>query len=130
MFTNSEKLIEFGIAAPINIMMVFILSLTILPIISSFTPQPKERHLKHLDRKFARGIISTVLHLTQYKRKWVYGVSIFLVAIGFYGVSKIKTTGNLTSDLPDNDPLKKDMMFLEKNFGGSIPFEIMINYKK
>ena len=130
MFTNSEKLIEFGIAAPINIMMVFVLSLTILPIISSFTPQPKERHLKHLDRKFARGFISKVLYLTQYKRKWVYGVSIFLVAIGFYGVSKIKTTGNLTSDLPDNDPLKKDMMFLEKNFGGSIPFEIMINYKK
>jgi len=129
-FTNSEKLTEFGIAASVNIMMVFFLSLTILPIISSFTPQPKERHLKHLDRKFARGIIQTVLHLTQFKRKWVYGVSIVLVIIGFFGISKIKTTGNLTSDLPKNDPLKLDMQFLENNFGGSIPFEIMINYKK
>lgn len=130
MFTNSEKLIEFGIAAPINILMVFFLSITILPIISSFTPQPKERHLMHLDRKFARSLINIFLHLTQYKRKWVYGVTIVLVLIGFYGVSKIKTTGNLTSDFPDNDPLKKDMKFLENQFGGSIPFEIMINYKK
>ncbi len=129
-FTNSDKLTEFGIAASVNIMMVFFLSVTILPIISSFTPQPKERHLKHLDRKFARGIIQTVLHLTQFKRKWVYGVSIILLIIGFFGVSKIKTTGNLTSDLPKNDPLKLDMQFLEKNFGGSIPFEIMINYRK
>ena len=128
-FTNSEKLMEFGIAASVNIMMVFVLSLTILPIISSFSPQPKARHLKHLDRKFARGIIGSVLYVTQYKRNWVYAVSIILVAIGFYGITKIKTTGNLTSDLPSKDPLKLDMMFLEKNFGGSIPFEIMINYK-
>lgn len=128
-FTNSEKLMEFGIAASINILMVFVLSLTILPIISSFTPQPKERHLKHLDRKFARGIINSVLYVTQYKRNWVYAVSIVFVIIGFFGISKIKTTGNLTSDLPSKDPLKLDMMFLEKNFGGSIPFEIMINYK-
>lgn len=129
-FTSSEKLIEFGLAASINIMLVFILSITILPIICSFTPQPQARHLKHLDRKLAQGIINSVLFLSQYKRNWIYAVCMGIVIFGLVGISKIKTTGNLTSDLPDSDPLKNDMMFLEKNFGGSIPFEIIINYKK
>jgi predicted RND superfamily exporter protein len=39
--TNSTKLMQFGITASINIMMVFILSMTILPIIVSFTKTSK-----------------------------------------------------------------------------------------
>ncbi|MDO7612643.1 MAG: MMPL family transporter, partial [Crocinitomicaceae bacterium] len=41
---------------------------------------------------------------------------------------KIEATGNLTGDLPKDDPISKDVKFLEKHFGGSIPFEMMIEY--
>ena len=36
-FTNSEKLVRFGIAASANIMLVFIISICILPIFASFS---------------------------------------------------------------------------------------------
>jgi predicted RND superfamily exporter protein len=127
-FTNSEKLIEFGLAASMNIMMVFILSLCILPILSSFFKPPKTRHLKHLDRKFATGMINFILFITQKKRTVIYLVTIAIVAISVYGMSKIIATGNLTGDLPKSDNILQDVKFLESNFGGSIPFEIMIHY--
>ncbi len=127
-FTNSEKLIEFGLAASMNIMMVFILSLCILPILSSFFKPPKTRHLKHLDRKFATGMINFILFITQKKRTVIYLVTIAIVAISVYGMSKIIATGNLTGDLPQSDNILQDVKFLESNFGGSIPFEIMIHY--
>jgi len=127
-FTNSEKLIEFGLAASMNIMMVFILSLCILPILSSFFKQPKTRHLKHLDRKFATGMINFILFITQKKRTVIYLVTIAIVTISVYGMSKIIATGNLTGDLPQSDNILQDVKFLESNFGGSIPFEIMIHY--
>ncbi len=127
-FTNSEKLIEFGLAASMNIMMVFILSLCILPILSSFFKPPKNRHLKHLDRKFATGMINFILFITQKRRTVIYLVTVAIVAISVFGMSKIIATGNLTGDLPQSDNILRDVKFLESNFGGSIPFEIMINY--
>jgi len=129
-FTNSEKLMEFGIAASVNIMMVFILSICILPIFASFSKPPKQRHLKHLDRKFATGLIDFIVKITQYRRNTIFIVSGIIVAISIYGLTKIKATGNLTGDLPKNDQILLDVKFMEKHFGGSIPFEIMVSYKE
>ena len=129
-FTNSEKLMEFGIAASVNVMMVFVISITILPIIVSFSKAPKERHLKHLDRKFATGMIRGILFLTEKKRPWIYASTLLIIIIAGIGISSIKATGNLTGDLPKDDPILKDVQFIEKHFGGSIPFEMMINYKE
>ncbi|MEY3439199.1 MAG: hypothetical protein RL265_1784 [Bacteroidota bacterium] len=129
-FTNSEKLMEFGLSASMNILMVFILSICILPIFVSFSKSPKERHLKHLDRKFATGLISTVIHLAQFKRRWVYGVTILILLISVAGMVQIKATGNVTGDLPKDDQILLDVQYIEKHFGGAIPFEVMINYKE
>jgi predicted RND superfamily exporter protein len=52
-----------------------------------------------------------------------------LVAISIAGLGKIKVTGNLTDDLPLNDPIVKDLKFLQSKFGGAVPFEIMVHYR-
>ena len=109
-FTNSEKLMEFGLSASMNILMVFILSICILPIFVSFSKSPKERHLKHLDRKFATGLISTVIHLAQFKRRWVYGVTIVILLVSVAGMVQINATGNVTGDLPKDDQILLDAL--------------------
>ena len=129
-FTNSEKLFEFGVTASLNVMMVFLLSICILPIILSFSKKPKERHLKHLDRKFATGLIRSILFLTQHRRTAVYLTTLAIVIISIIGLVQIKATGNITGDLPQDDPILTDLKFVEKHFGGSIPFEVMIAYKE
>lgn len=129
-FTNSEKLMEFGLAASVNIMMVFVLSICILPIFASFSKPPKQRHLKHLDRKFANGIIDFIIRITQHNKKAIFIFSGVIIALSIYGLTKIKATGNLTGDLPKGDQILLDVKFMEKHFGGSIPFEIMVSYKE
>ena len=60
---------EFGIAASTNIMLVFIISICILPIFASFSKRPKTRHLKHLDRKIATGmsnLLSTIPRIEEH----------------------------------------------------------------
>jgi uncharacterized protein len=128
-FTNSEKLTEFGIVASINIIVVFLLSITIIPIITSSSKSPKKRHLNHLDRKFAANFLERLIYLTLNKRNWVYSSTIIIVTFSIIGLFKMKATGNITGDLPKDDPILKDVQFLEKHFGGAIPFEIIINYK-
>jgi predicted RND superfamily exporter protein len=50
--------------------------------------------------------------------------------IGAYGITRLKTTGNIVDDISKKDPLYKDLMFFEKHFKGVMPFEISIDSKK
>ena len=129
-FTNSEKLAEFGTSASINIMMVFILSISIIPIVFSIAKPPKPRHLKHLEKNFSKGVVERLVVLATTKRKQVYIFTVLIIGLCGWGVSKMQATGNLTSDLPESDPILKDVEFIQENFGGAVPFELLIDYKK
>lgn len=129
-FTSSDKLAQFGIISSLNIMVVFVLSICIMPIIASYSKPPKPRHLKHLYKVYSKGFIEYVVILVSNYRRLIYIGSIVVVAISIYGMTKIISTGNVTSDLPKDDPILLDLKFIEKNFGGSIPFELTINYKE
>jgi predicted RND superfamily exporter protein len=129
-FTNSEKLAEFGTSASINIMMVFVLSICIIPIVFSIAKPPKPRHLKHLEKTFSKGVVEKLVVLATTKRKQVYIVTGVILALCVWGVTKMEATGNLTSDLPESDPILKDIEFIQENFNGAVPFEVLVDYKK
>ncbi len=129
-FTNSDKLIQFGIIASINIMALFILSITIIPILVSWNKLPKARHLKHLQNKYTSILLDKFIRLSTHKRPLVYTVTAILIAVSLVGLSKVEATGNLTGDLPEGDAILEDVNFISEHFGGAIPFEIMVEYKE
>jgi len=129
-FTNSERLSEFGLIASINILFVFVLSITILPIVLSYSKIPKPKHLKHLEKQWLHYTVEKLETLTLNKRKWVFIGSGVVVTIAIIGTLQIQATGNITGDLPQNDPITNDLHFIQDNFGGSIPFDILLDTKK
>jgi hypothetical protein len=129
-FTDSVILREFGIVASINIMMVFVISIIIIPVVYSFGRKPKKRHYSHLEKHWLNGFVNGLTHLVQNYRVQVYIVSALLSIAGFYGATLIITTGNLTEEFKENDPLLTDLRFLETNFGGAVPVEIVIDTKR
>ena len=128
--TNSVILKEFGVVASINVMMVFVISIVLIPIYYSFARAPKERHYKHLEKRWIKGFIDWLIRTTMYHRKWVYTALIGLLIIAFYGVTKIYTTGNLSEEFKKSDPVYKDLHFLEDKFNGMVPLELVIDTKK
>ena len=128
--TNSETLQEFGVVASFNILAIFLLSLLIIPIYFSFSTAPKKRHTRHLEKKWINSLIGYLSFLVQYKRKQIYLVTGVLIVIGFFGIIQLKTTGNITDDLAKDQALYKDLKFLEKNFGGVMPLEVLVDTKK
>ena len=128
--TNSETLQEFGVVASLNILAIFLFSLLIIPIYFSFSTAPKKRHTRHLEKKWINSLIGYLSFLVQYKRKQIYLVTGVLIVIGFFGIIQLKTTGNITDDLPKDQALYKDLKFLEKNFGGVMPLEVLVDTKK
>jgi predicted RND superfamily exporter protein len=130
LFTSSEKFYEFGMISTINIMLCYVVSLCLVPILASFVRNTPERHLKHLDRKLAVGFMDKLVFITAFKRGWVYAITILITIVSAIGIFKMNVTGNITGDLPKKDPMLKDIHFMEKNFGGAVPFEVMISYKE
>lgn len=129
-FTYSEILREFGVIASINIILLFILSIILVPIFYSYLPDPRERHVKHLEKKWLNRAIEGLVRIASSYRPAVFIVTILVVLFGLYGISKMHTTGNIVDDLPQNDPVLMDLQYFEKNFGGVMPFEIVIDAKR
>lgn len=129
-FTQSSILVEFGIVAFVNIMILFVLSIFMIPAILSVLPPPKKSQMRHLDRKGLNKIVDGLIHVISFHRTKVYWASIALVTISLYGLSLMTTTGNLTDDLPQDDPVIQDLHYVEDNFRGVMPFEIGIDALK
>jgi predicted RND superfamily exporter protein len=55
--TRSAILKEFGIVAGINIMLLFFISFILIPIVLSYLPVPKERHMRYLENKWLTAIL-------------------------------------------------------------------------
>ena len=80
-FTKSNLLREFGVIASINIIWVFVLALCIIPIIFSYLPKPKERHTKHLEKRWVERVIGWLLLWVNNYRRAIYIITgIILVA--------------------------------------------------
>ncbi len=128
--TSNELLIEFGIIASINILVTYLLSLFLLPILFSFFPVPSQKHMKHLEKGPISKIVDRVIAIVINKRPVIYVITITAVVGGLIGITMLKTTGNVVDDISKKDKLYKDMIFLEKNFKGVMPLEITINTHK
>lgn len=127
---KSDILRQFGIIASLNIMGLFILSLLLIPIIFSFTGPPSSKHLRHLEGRFVNIIIEKLIVITREHRKAVYFTTIFIVGLGLWGVTWIKSSGYMVDDIPHHDPVYVDLKFFEKNFQGLMPLEIMIDTRQ
>ncbi len=129
-FTSNAMLKEFGIVASINVMVEYMMSITLIPIIFSFWAPPKTKHVQHLENKNVNFLIEKVKTLVFTKRKLIYIITGVFVIGCIYGISRMKTSGKVVDDIRTSDPIYKDLKFFEKNFHGVMPFEISIDTKK
>ncbi|HSR38625.1 MAG TPA: MMPL family transporter, partial [Phnomibacter sp.] len=79
--TESALLKEFGIVAGINIMVIFFISLIMIPVVLSYVQPPKERHTRYLRNKFLENLLVRVEYWVLQRRKLVYAITgVVLVA--------------------------------------------------
>jgi predicted RND superfamily exporter protein len=130
MFTQSILLVEFGLVASINILLLFVFSLCLIPIFFSLIREPKEKNIQHLELVWMRKIMEFLAHIVEERRPVIYAVTLVLIIIAGYGMSKIESTGNLVDDLPKDHFVLEDLGFFEEHFTGVMPFEITVDAKK
>ena len=128
--TGNKILVEFGVTASISILVAYLLTLFLVPIIFSYLPDPKYRHVQHLEYSNVNKIIRMIVHVVEHRRNTLYIVMGVVVLTGLSGLFFLKTTGRIVDDISRRDTLYKDLIFIEKNFGGVMPLEVVVDTEK
>ncbi|WP_434037062.1 efflux RND transporter permease subunit [Formosa sp. 4Alg 33] len=128
--TESTLLKEFGIVASLSIVSIFILCLLIIPVLYSFLPYPKERHLEHLNRRWINSFVGWMERMVRHRRITIYITSIILLIVSIIGIYQIKISGSLLEDMPQKTAFFRDIEFFEQEFDGIMPLELMIDTQR
>ncbi|HMI67732.1 MAG TPA: efflux RND transporter permease subunit, partial [Cyclobacteriaceae bacterium] len=128
--TSIPILREFGIVAGINIMVLFMVSLIMIPSIFSWLPAPEPKHLRHLNFKILGKFVAWLDLIVHRHRIFIYGMSIALAAISVVGMMRLHSVSFIVDDVPEDSQIKKDLKFLETNFSGIMPLEIVVDTGK
>lgn len=130
MITGNDLLFEFGLVTSINVVTVYLLTLVVVPIVYSFMPLPKEKHLNHLSKNYISNLLDKVEYIVKNKRKAIYYIYALLLIFSIIGVTQMKVSGSLIGEMPKTASFFKDILFFEKEFNGVMPLEIMIDTQR
>jgi predicted RND superfamily exporter protein len=129
-FTDTLPLEQFGVVAFLSVFSVFVISLTLIPVLFSFLKAPSLKQTKHLESKFMLGVVDWIHHMVFNRPKRIYYFALMLVAVSVYGIFKLTPLVYMVDDIRKEDPLYKDLMFIQNNFKGVMPFEIVIDTRE
>ena len=128
--TKSPLLKEFGWVSGLNIMALFLISLLFIPPVLTFLPPPTTKHVKYLENKFLERVLIKIERWTFRHTQWVFAITSILVVVSIMGLMRIKKEAFIVDDLPKKDTLYTDLKWFEKEAGGVMPLEIVIDTKK
>jgi len=128
--TDSKLLTEFGIVASLSILAIFMICLLTIPVIYSYMPMPKDKHLEHLSKRWINAFVNWIEHMVKHKKITIYVISLILLVTSIIGIYQIKISGSLIEDMPQQSEFFKDILFFEEEFNGIMPLEVMVDTKK
>jgi hypothetical protein len=128
--TKSAILKEFGVVAGINIMLLFFISLILIPVVLNLLPPPKTRHTRYLENARLQRWLDRLERWSMHHRKSIYITTGIILIFSVMGILRLKSVGYIVEDLPKTDKIYTDLKFFEEHFKGVMPLEIVVDTKK
>jgi len=125
--TDITILREFGIVAGLNIIALFVVSLVMIPGILSWMPEPNAKHLRHLNFRILGAFVRLIDVLVARQRAAIYVSTAVITLFAVLGMSRLYSVSYMVDDIPEDSPLKRDLKFLEQNFSGIMPLEMVVD---
>jgi len=125
---NIKILQEFGIIMAIGICILFLITIIVMPIVLSYIKKPDEKHIKRLILKKDSSLTYFFQNLVNKRPRSIIYLSSFIFALSIYGLYQINSNVTVMGDLKPGNKLHTDLNFVENNFGGTLPLEIVISY--
>ncbi len=125
--TDIVILREFGIVAGINIIALFFVSLVMIPGILSWLPEPSSKHLRHLNFPIMGAFVRGIDLMVHRHRVFIYLATLAVTVFAVFGMLRLQSVTFMVDDIPEDSEIKRDLKFLESNFSGVMPIEIVVD---
>lgn len=125
LYSNIQPVRDFGLYTSLGVLIAFVLSFTVLPSVMLFMKKPIKVDRENNELFWNRNLHSLLLWIFG-NRKKIWVAAALLVAGSVYGITKIHVNNHLLEDIANEDNLKQDFVFFEKNYSGVRPFEMAV----
>ena len=125
--TNIRILQEFGVIMGVGIGILFIITIIIMPIMLLYIGIPEKTHINRLILKRKKSLSFQSLKAVQQYPKVIILISSLILMLSVYGIYQIDSNVTVLGDLKPSNKLYKDIIFVEENFGGTLPLEIVVS---
>lgn len=124
---SGNRLLEgFGGFAAVGIMILYSLSITMIPLSYMRIRPPRVDVASLATHDRFTDFFDAKARLTRKYSGTILIATGLLVAAGFVGMTQISTDIFVFSDFYDDDPLRRDLAVFEEKFGGVLPMEVVI----
>ena len=128
-FTNIKVTQQFGLLVGFGVILMFILTIIIMPIILNNIRPPDT---EHIDRLIRGGQFLAADRLNAWNRNNpvpILAVSTILFIGAVFGLFRIDYNASVLEDLKPGNPLFDDLQYVEQKMGGTLPLEVIIDTK-
>jgi predicted RND superfamily exporter protein len=125
LFSSIKPIHDFGIYTSVGITVAFILTYTLLPAILFLFPPKNLQKLSNTENKTHHWMQKLFFWIFR-NQKLIVSVTLIIVSLSIFGISKIKVNNILLEDLSDKVKIKQDFDYFDQHYSGVRPFELNI----
>ena len=123
---NVKPLAQFGYSAAIGVFVAYGVSIVLLSSVLVLLKKPEMSKQARIKSYWQKWLHRWFLVVLNHPKKIVLGFAV-LTLLSFVALSQIKVNYFLLGDLSEKEELKQNLRYIENNFSGVRPFEMVVN---
>ncbi|WP_299083731.1 MMPL family transporter [uncultured Paraglaciecola sp.] len=122
-FSGIQPVVSFGFMMIIAMFVSIMISLIFLPALLSLFPRSQNAPLNKTSQKFIEAISS----LTKNHTGKIISAFIVLVVLSIFGLFRLSVENSFLNYFAEDTKAHQELTFIDQQFGGSTPFDIVID---
>ena len=127
-FSDIRPIISLGVMMSASITLSLIFSFWLFGSIMSLLS--KKSVNTAFERYFSLTTLCAKIALNLRARKVVFAISALGLCVGLWGISKLSVENSFIGYFKENTDIYKGMELIDNKLGGTVPFDIIISFKK
>lgn len=117
---------DFGIFSAAGVFLSLLFSLTLVPALLSYMSPPSARfRTLESGSKVIEKLVEPAAEFVVKNKKSIVTLSLIVIILGVIGATRIRTSVNMLDYFPEKSEIRQSELVFQKNFGGSIPIQIL-----
>ena len=134
-FADLLPIRQFGRFSAVGILVSVVVQFTLLPACLTLWPAARRKRAglpqtQNESSQPTRPFFDSALHRlagwVAYRRKWLSAVFVLLLGLGFFGLTRARTSIEIIRLFSPRTPVIADYAFLEQHLGGLVPMEVVL----